>query len=432
VRPLAAPLLALLSVASLASAQDSAPTYHEDVAPIVQERCQTCHRPGGVGPFSLLTYTDALGNSAMIDEVVRTRRMPPWHADDKTTAQFSNSRVLPQSERKTILDWIAADCPAGDETKAPAPIAWPDPKGYNFEPDAVLQTPIPFVVPASGSVRYQYYRVHTNFDDDRWITDYQVKVDATEVVHHVLIFVVYPKNSDSPRVRSGLNGYFCSFLPGESQKPFPLNSAKFLPKGAMLRFQVHYTPDGEPHTDRVRLALKFAKPDTKLRRARTVALATTKLKIPPGAADYAVRARHVFNRDTILMGLTPHMHLRGKTFNYLLIHPDGTSRELLNVPKWDFNWQNTYRFREPLFVPAGSKMLGLATYDNSTANRANPNPGKTVRFGEQTWDEMMIGYMDTVDATLEERAAWRATQADAPVAEEPKAEEAPKRETRSF
>ncbi len=172
--------------ASTLAAQDAQPNYHGDVAPIVQKRCQVCHRPNAIGPFSLLTYRDALGNSAMIEEVVRNRRMPPWHADAETTPLFSNARSLSEAERKTILDWVAAECPPGDKAKAPAPLTWRDPAAFAFEPDAVFQTPYPFKVPAEGVVDYQYYLVPTSFPEDRWITDWQVTVDAPGVVHHVL------------------------------------------------------------------------------------------------------------------------------------------------------------------------------------------------------------------------------------------------------
>ncbi len=413
-------LVALATTPALGQETDApeptGPTYHEHVAPIIQARCQECHRPGAVGPFELMNYADALGNSAMIDEVIRTRRMPPWNADAETTPHFSNSRVLAEAERKTLLDWIEADCPQGDESKGPPPIAYRDPKKFSFDPDGVYETPIPFKVPADGSIPYQYYLVKTHFDEDKWVTGWEIKVDAPSVVHHVLVFVVYPNRVESPRVRSGLRGYFCSMLPGESLKPFPLGSAKLLPKGASLRFQVHYTADGEPHTNRVRLALKLADPDKTPRRARTIGLSNTRLRLPPHDPNYTLRARHVFRRDTLLMGLTPHMHLRGKSFSYLLIQPDGTKRRLLNVPRWDFNWQNTYRFKEPIFVPAGSKMIGIASYDNSAKNRANPDPSAEVRFGEQTWDEMMIGYMDTVDALPEDRVAWEKSRSAAKTA----------------
>jgi hypothetical protein len=399
-------VLCLSSLASLALAEDSPPTYHRDVEPIVQQRCQVCHRPGAIGPFDLVSYEDALANSAMIEEVVRTRRMPPWHAS-RDSGPFSNKRALPDAERQAILDWVEAGAPKGDPAHAPAPVTFPDTKAWQLgDPDLLVETPEPFEVPAQGAVDYQYYEVATGLTEDRWVSHWEIKVDAPEVVHHVLVFVVYPNRGQSPRVRGGLKGYFCSMLPGDSLEPFALGSAKFLPAGARLRFQVHYTPDGEVRTDRVRLALKFAPRGTSPRRARTVALATTRFAIPAGAADHPVRARYTFERDSMLLGLTPHMHLRGKSFSYLLIYPDGSSKRVLEVPRWDFNWQNTYRFAEPLFVPSGSKMVGVATYDNSAKNPANPNPKRTVRFGEQTWDEMMIGYMDTVDALPAERAAW--------------------------
>jgi hypothetical protein len=171
---------------------------------------------------------------------------------------------------------------------------------------------------------------------------------------------------------------------------------------------VHYTANGEAQEDKVKLALKFAPEGETPRRARTIALSTVRFLIPPGDPNYTARARYRFRSDQMLLGLQPHMHLRGKSFKYLLMYPDGTSKMLLSVPKWDFNWQNTYRFRDPLFVPAGSKMLGVAVFDNSAKNPSNPNPKRMVYFGEQTWDEMMIGYMDVVDATAKERAAWEA------------------------
>ncbi len=402
--------LSLLSLAFVTGARadepaPAAPTFHRDVEPILQQRCQVCHRPEGVGPFPLLTYDDVAADLATIAEVVSDRRMPPWHADPHVGA-FENSRALSDAERATLFAWIEAGGPRGDPAHAPPPREWPSTWALG-EPDAVLETPT-FQVPARGTVDYQYFRVPTDFGEDRWITGMEVRVDAPTVVHHVLVFVKYPREAGpSPQVRGGLEGYFASALPGDQAMTFPAGTARRLPRGSTLVFQVHYTPDGEARTDHTRLALYFARPGQRIEReARTVALYSTGFAIPPNVKGHEVRARYQFREDTMLHGFTPHMHLRGESFRYLLMYPDGTTRPMLVIPRYDFNWQTTYRLAEPVFVPKGARMLGLATYDNSADNPANPDPSRRVYFGEQTSDEMMIGYMDVIAATPAERAAW--------------------------
>ncbi|MBX3470809.1 MAG: cytochrome c [Planctomycetes bacterium] len=404
-------LLALtaFALAPLARADEPArgPTFHRDVEPILQQRCQVCHRPDGVGPFPLLTHDDVAADLPTIAQVVADRRMPPWHADP-AVGTFSNSRALSDAERSTLLAWIEAGGPKGDPKDAPKPREWVS-DWVHGEPDAVVQTPGPFKVPARGTLDYQYFRVATDFGEDKWIRAMEVRVDAPTVVHHVLVFVQYPRAAGaSPRVRGGLDGYFASALPGDQVVPFPAGSAKRLPRGSTLVFQVHYTPDGEVRQDRTRLGLYFAAPDEVQREAQTVALNSTGFAIPPGVKGHEVRARYQFDKDTMLVGLTPHMHLRGESFRYLLLLPDGTHRPVLSIPRYDFNWQTTYRLAEPMFVPKGARMMGIATFDNSAGNPANPDPTRTVYFGEQTTDEMMIGYMDVVPATAAERAAWEA------------------------
>ncbi|MGE0710565.1 MAG: cytochrome c [Planctomycetota bacterium] len=422
--PPAAPKPAEAKPAEKPADKKAAPTYHGEIEGIFQRRCQTCHRPGAIGPMPFTSYKEVAGQAAMIHEVVTTRRMPPWHADPKVNT-FANSRRLPDAERQAILDWVDAGAPQGDPKQAPAPVTWPDAKAWRIgEPDAVLELPKAFTVPATGVVQYQYTYVKTDFDADKWIKSMEVQIGAPTVVHHVLVFVIYPDRGKSPRVRGGLRGYFASALPGDSIAPYPAGTAKWLPKGSTLVFQIHYTPDGTERVDRCKLGLRFAKPEEKItRRARTLALSTTSFAIPAGASDHPVRAHYDFQDDTILFGLTPHMHLRGKTFRYALRYPDGKTVPLLEIPRWDFNWQNTYRFEQPLFVPKGSRMIGVATFDNSDKNPANPDPSRVVRFGEQTWDEMMIGYLETVDALPEDRAAWEKSQAEAanPGAEKPEA-----------
>ena len=410
-------MLALALVFGLAGAvvaddgpQADAPTYHEDVAPILQKRCQVCHREGEIGPFPLRTYEDAIGYSEMIGEVVDTRRMPPWHADP-SVGEFSNSRRLSDAERHTILDWVAAGSPQGDPETDPPPVEFSDPQvGWAIgEPDAVFSMPQPFHVPAIGTVEYQYYDLPTSFGEDKWISAMEVRIGAREAVHHVLVFVRYPKGSGlkSPKVNGGLEGYFASALPGDLVQPFPEGTAKFLPKGSTLRFQIHYTTNGEEHVDLTKMAIKFADPTQQpIRRLRTLALSEMVFKIPPGASKHVIRAGIGIKQDSMLIALTPHMHLRGKSFRYVVRYPDGTFEPLLQLPRWDFNWQNTYRLAKPKFLPKGSRVVGIAVYDNSAENPANPDPTSFVHFGEQTWNEMMIGYLDLVDAEPADRTAW--------------------------
>ena len=408
---LTAAIFAAPALAQDAPQNAEPPTYHADVLPILQQHCQVCHRDGAIGPFALDSYRDAAGWSAMIGEVVETRRMPPWHADPNV-GSFANDRRLPDDARQTLLDWVDAGAPEGDPALAPPPLEWPSDGWRRGTPDAVFQMPETFDVPASGVVDYQYFEVQTDFPEDRWLRAVEVRAGARPVVHHVLIFVRYPDDSQ-PRVRGGLSGYFASYLPGDEILPFPADSAKLLPAGSTLVFQVHYTPNGTPMQDRSEIGLYFVDdPEQIQRQARTVALFSTRFQIPPHTDRHVVRARYLFEEDTILLGLNPHMHLRGKSFRYVLTYPDGTTRILLDIPQWDFNWQNTYRFDDPLFVPRGARMQGIAVFDNSADNPANPDPDVTVSFGEQTWDEMMIGYMDTVDATPADREAWEAARAD--------------------
>jgi hypothetical protein len=271
-----------------------------------------------------------------------------------------------------------------------------------------VQVATSFNVPATGTVSYQYFRVPTDFAEDRWVKAMEVQVDAAPAVHHVLVFIKYPESyGPSPNMRGGLEGFFASALPGDAIVPFPQGSAKKLPRGSQLVFQVHYTPDGQARVDRPRMALYFAKPDEPIvRETQSIAMHNTRFAIPPETKGFEVRARYTFQQDTIIYGLLPHMHLRGESFRYLLMYPDGTHRPVLNVPRYDFNWQTNYQLAEPLFVPKGARMVGIATFDNTSGNPANPDPKRMVGFGEQTQDEMMIGYMDVLAATPEERAAW--------------------------
>ena len=407
-------LLALPILLAAPAWADEPPTWYRDVQPIFQEHCEGCHRPGDIGPFAIASAEDAAGWAPMIDEVVEDRRMPPWFADPEVGV-FKNAPSLTDAERATILAWARGGAPAGDPAEAPPAREWPS--GWRIgTPDVVVPMPEPYAVPATGVVDYQYYDVPTDFGEDKWVTAAEFRMSAPAVVHHVLVFVKYPDGSQR-RVRGGLEGYFFGGLPGERSTVLPLGMAKRLPRGTTLRFQLHYTPNGDAQADLTELALKFAdSPEAITREFETLALFNARFRIPPGVKGHPIRARYRFDEDRWVSGLRPHMHLRGESFRYLLIYPNGDSRELLHIPRYDFNWQFDYMFDEPLFVPAGATMLGVATYDNSAENPANPDPEVTVRFGEQTFDEMMIGYIHAYEATPDEGASWRAEHPERGVA----------------
>jgi peroxiredoxin len=380
-------------------------TYSKHVSRIIQNRCQECHRPGQVGPMALLTYEDALSWQEMIREVVEEKRMPPWHADPKH-GKFENDRSLSREERETILGWIKQGCPRGDDRDLPAEKKWPS--GWMIgKPDVVFEMPREYTVPADGGprgVRYQYFRVDTKFAEDRWIQAAEARPGAREVVHHIIVYVFDPTKvkgriGERGEGRTGLrqdgigNGFLAAYAPGDMPLNLPTGYAKKLPKGAILVFQMHYTPDGVERKDRSSVGLIFAKEPPR-HEVRTRGIAQQLLIIPPGEANHEVKSRSTFDRDVTLMSLLPHMHLRGKDFNYEAVYPDGKREMLLSVPQYDFNWQSNYRLKKPIALPRGTRIECVAHFDNSENNPNNPDPKKRVFWGDQTWEEMMIGFVD--------------------------------------
>jgi hypothetical protein len=324
--------------------------------------------------------------------------MPPWHADPRH-GRFSNDRSLTTEERDAILGWVKEGCPQGDVKDQPAEKKWA--QGWSIgKPDVVFKMSREFNVPAGGTIAYQYFHVPTNFKEDRWIQAAECQPGAREVVHHIIVYVVDPtkfgKRID-PRTgdpRDGIgNGYLVAFAPGDLPLVLPAGRAKKIPKGAGLVFQMHYTPDGVQRKDRSSIGLIFAKepPNSEV---RTRGIDQKLLWIPPGAKNYAATARRTFDRDVELLSLFPHMHLRGKDFQYVAVYPDGKRETLLSVPRYDFAWQSNYRFSKPIRLPAGSRLECTAHFDNSADNPNNPNPKKWVFWGDQTWEEMMIGFVD--------------------------------------
>jgi hypothetical protein len=347
-----------------------------------------------------LTYEDALSWSDMIREVVEEGRMPPWHAHPRHDT-FSNDRRLSADEKKTLLSWIKQGCPKGDPSDLPPARKFAE--GWAIgKPDVVLQMPTEATVPATAGergLRYRYYVVKTNFTEDKWIQAAEARPGAREVVHHIIVYVVHqptlfgkPERAGDRRDGIG-NGFLTAYAPGDMPLMLKPGEAKKIPKGAALAFQMHYTPDGVERKDRSSVGLVFAKEPPKYE-VRTRAVAYGGFSIPPGAPNYEVRSATTFDRDVDLISLLPHMHLRGKDFLYVAVYPDGKRETLLSVPRYDFNWQSNYRFKKPLRLPKGARLECTAHFDNSADNPNNPDPTKRVRWGDQTWDEMMIGFVD--------------------------------------
>jgi hypothetical protein len=395
---------ALVAVPLLLTAQSHSLTFHEDVLPVLQQRCQSCHRPGEAAPFSMLTYKDARPWAASMKRAVVSGQMPPWHADP-AVGHFGNDRRLTQVEIDTIARWADNGAPEGDPSKAPAPLTFLD--GWNIgQPDKVFEMPEPFDVPAEGTIDYQWIVMPTGLERDTWIQGVEVR-PGDRSVHHVIAFyrkpgskwlvdakpgVATPKGSGDSEagMSDGAIGGYVPGLPATLLRP---GRAVLLPAGSDIVLQIHYTATGKPAKDRTKVGIVFAR-DEVVERSFQIGLANGSFVIPPGEANYRVDADITVDSDVRVVGFTPHMHLRGKSFEYRAVFPDGSREVLLRVPKYDFNWQLTYDLAEERVFPKGTKFEATAVFDNSPGNKFNPDPKASVRFGDQTWDEMMVGFVN--------------------------------------
>ncbi len=375
-------------------------TFHNRVSRILQQHCGECHRDGGVAPFPLATRADLLAHAGMVRRQVERGFMPPWFAapgPDGTSGVWANDRSLPEADRADLLAWLDGGREDGDPADAPRPRAWPE--GWAIgTPDAVVELPEEIAIPATGEMPYQNLFVKTDFGEDRWVRAWEVQPTAREVVHHVLVFVIPPEDATPEKLRRSAGsgeggGFFAVYVPGTSHQRYPDGFAKRIPAGATLHFQVHYTPRGTPAADRTRLGLVFAS-DPPRHVVEVAGIANVLIDIPPGAADHRETARLRVPLDAELLALFPHMHLRGKAFRFDLVDPDGARRTLLDVPRYDFNWQLTYRFADAVRAVKDSRIEAIGWFDNSTGNPANPDPARRVRWGPQTDDEMLIGYVE--------------------------------------
>jgi hypothetical protein len=329
----------------------------------------------------------------MIQRMVSRNLMPPWIAAPVKAGEHSpwmNDRSLGERDKADLLAWIDSGKPAGNPADAPLARQWPA-EWQIGTPDLVLQIPKPMDVKATGIMPYQYATVETTLTEEKWVRGIEVQPTAREVVHHVLILL--REKGGSARQDGLRKGFFAAYVPGNGSVIYPEGFAKLLPAGSKLVFQIHYTPNGEATQDQVRLGLLFAKEPPR-HVVRVTGIANPRLSIPPGADNHAESGTIPVPRPVGILGLMPHMHVRGKAFRYEATLPDGSSRTLLDVPRYDFNWQLSYRYAEPVMLPAGSRVKATGWFDNSSNNPANPDPVKTVRWGEQTSDEMLVGYVE--------------------------------------
>jgi peroxiredoxin len=376
-------------------------TYSRQIVRILQRRCVSCHRAGSIAPFALTSYEDAAGWAETVREVVEDRRMPPWDADPKY-GSFANDPSMTDAEKGLIKKWVENGAPEGDSKELPEPAQFAE--GWRIsKPDLILSMPQPFTVPAKGLVPYQYFTVDPGFKEDKWIQASEARPGNPSVVHHVVV-IIQPPGAPSPAQRGGIGEPVALGVPGMWPLVFPEGTARFVPAGSNLVFQMHYTPNGTVQTDQTRVGLTFADPKKVRKAIRSDMAINFKLNIPAGAADYAAVADYRFGQDTILYSLFPHMHLRGKSFRLSAFYPDGTQEILLDVPRYRFDWQNQYVLVKPKLMPEGTILKCEGHFDNSEANLNNPDPTVSVRFGEQTWNEMLVGYFDMALADQDLRA----------------------------
>ena len=375
-------------------------TYHNRISRILQARCLECHREGGAAPFSLESYDGVVAQSASIRQAIERGVMPPWFAampEKGQPSHWANDKSLAESEKGDLLFWLSHGKPAGRPEDAPVPREFPE--GWRIgQPDLIVQLPAAMPVKASGVMPYQDVIVETGLTEDKWVRAMEIRPTAPEVVHHVLAFLLPPANRSKPEAdrRAGddeAGGFFMAYAPGHDPMNLSEGFAKKLPAGSRLKFQMHFTPNGTATQDQTRLGMIFTSQEP-AHVVNVSGIANPRLSIPPGADNHPITATQTVPADTTIMAFFPHMHLRGKSFKYEAVYADGRTQTLLDVPRYDFNWQLSYRLAEPMELPKGTVLKLTGWYDNSKNNPANPDPTKTVKWGPQTYDEMMIGYVE--------------------------------------
>ena len=387
-------------------------SFNKDIAPILQKNCQSCHRPGEAAPMSFLTYQDVRPWASAIKEAAALKTMPPWFADQRF-GHWANDRSLTKADIETLVRWAESGAAEGDPKDAPAPIKFIE--GWNIaKPDMVLEMPSEFQVPASGTIDYQYIMIPGKFAEDKWIRMAEIRPGNRAVVHHVIAFVRPPGSKWMEAAKPGIpyvpeknseeggpHEFLVGFAPGTAPEILDSGRAKLIKAGSDIIFQMHYTANGKAATDRTRIGVVFTDEPVK-ERVFTLGAGTKKFAIPPGDPNYRVDARLEIAHDAKIISYQPHMHLRGKDFEYRITFPDGRTETLLSVPHYSFSWQLGYKPAQELALPAGAVIECTAHYDNSVNNPNNPDATKEVDYGDQSWDEMMIGFFEVAfEATLD-------------------------------
>ena len=406
---LAALFTAVVAVAAPAPTGSGASvTFNKDVLPILQKNCQNCHRPGEVAPMSLVTYQDARPWAKAMKAAVVTQKMPPWFMDPKYDSHFSDVRRLTEADTKTLAAWADNGAPEGDAKDKPAPLTFQD--GWNLKPDLVIEMPNVFHVPATGTIEYQYMLVNYTFTEDTWIAAAEMRPGNSQVVHHGEVWVRPPGSKwmagakpgvsyplpEMPKQAADYIDVIGKFNPGLGAQTFVFgDSAKFIPKGSDVVFEIHYTAIGKAVDDKTKVGLVLAKGPHTTRYYMSYGPQAMNLVIPAANGNAEVVSEVTVGEEAKLVYAQPHMHLRGKDFEVRAIYPTGESETLLKA-KWDFNWQLGYNFAQPVVLPRGTRVIAISHFDNSPNNPFNPDPTKEIRWGLQNWDEMSNCFMGLI------------------------------------
>ncbi|HLH05435.1 MAG TPA: hypothetical protein VKX25_21885 [Bryobacteraceae bacterium] len=397
------------------------PVFYRDVLPLLEQHCQSCHRSGEMASMAFETYAQTRPFARSIAEAAASRKMPPWFADS-CCGHFANDPSLKPEEIATLEAWADANAPAGDPQDAPRPRHWT--RGWNIAvPDRVFTMPVAKHLPASGDVPYQYVILPTGFQKDRWVSMSEIRPSNRMVVHHAVAYIRPPGSSwlrgapvGKPFSADDLattqlrrdamwttSDILLVYAPGSLPDSWPAGFAKLIPAGSDIVLQLHYTTHGHAAEDQTSIGLVFAK-SAPQKRVLTLQLTNDSFVIPPEDPDYRVEVHGTLPNDALLLSFFPHMHLRGKSFEYNIVAPHGRIRTLLRIPHYDFYWQLSYRLAQPIPLRGGTVLQAVATFDNSRNNAHNPDPESEVRWGEQTWAEMMVGFFDVaVDPAIDKR-----------------------------